>query len=223
LTNLRPKIGFCAVTAVIAASTADPIVEFCSNAGLFGPGHYTDRSNLDVVPALLAGLSLLLLYLVRRAPAIVSARGVSWNVGYSPPAIFVLQLAAVYLMETAEQFVVYGHPLGPTIWLGAPPLISLTIHAAIGIAVTFAIVRWRRTLAATTLRVIRLIRAIATFAAAPEQARVARRPGHTLLKELFPALRAIGDRAPPSVARPFHASSFGGNLCRPLGGFALPS
>lgn len=208
---------------MISASIADPIVEFCSNAGLFGTGPYTDRSNLDVLPALLAGVALLTLYLVRKAPAILAGPGPSWSAASSLPAIFLLQIATLYFMEAAEQLAVYGHPLASTLWLGAPLPISLAIHAAIGVAVTYAIVRWKCMLAATTLRVIRLIRAIATLAAALPQARVARRPVRSALRELFPALHSIGERAPPITTTSFHASSFWGKICFQHGGFASPS
>ena len=43
----------------MAAAIADPLVEFASNAGWFGAGNFTDHSNLDVVPALFAGVALL--------------------------------------------------------------------------------------------------------------------------------------------------------------------
>jgi len=186
---------------VIAASVADPIVEFCSNAGLFGPGEYTDQSNLDVFPALLAGLAILTFYFVRRAPAILAGNALSRDAIRLLPAILALQFAALYLMETAEQLVVWGHPLSATTWLGAPLPISAAFHVAVALAVLAALVASKRTLAATTLRVIRLIRAIATFAAVTPQPSRPRRPARSFCKELFLALCAIGERAPPLATR----------------------
>jgi hypothetical protein len=208
--------------AVIAASVADPIVEFCSNVGLFGAGRYTDHSNLDVFPTLIAGVGLLALYLVRRAPAILSGRVLSGGIASSLPLIFALQIAALYLMETTEQIVAWGHPLGSTIWLGAPLPVSFAIHALAGFAIAYAVVRSKRALAATTLRIIRVIRAIATFAPAAPQPRAERRPRRRAFKELVPALCAIGERSPPHPTRQFHASQMGDFLCYQNGGSVPP-
>jgi len=41
-------------------------------------------------------------------------------------------LATLFVMETLEQTAVYGHVLGGTLWLGAPILIALAMHVAIG-------------------------------------------------------------------------------------------
>lgn len=207
---------------MLAASIADPIVEFASNAGLFGMGRYTDHSNLDVVPALIAGLGLLALYFVRRASAILSGQALSAGVMTSLPAIFVLQLAVLYVMETAEQVLIWGHPLGSTIWLGAPFPIAVSIHAIVAFAVATTLVRSRRALAATTLRVIRSIRAIATLAAAPPRV-VTCKPRRSVLRKLVPALRAIGERAPPVRCVSFSHRHLGELVCYLSGGFLLPS
>ena len=45
--------------------------------GWFGRGSFTDHSNLDVVPALLAGVALMTLYLFRKARLVVFRPGVS--------------------------------------------------------------------------------------------------------------------------------------------------
>jgi hypothetical protein len=49
------SLGLC--SAVLAAAIADPLVEFASNAGWFGPGNFTDRSNLDVGPVFALGIA----------------------------------------------------------------------------------------------------------------------------------------------------------------------
>ncbi|MBV8343936.1 MAG: hypothetical protein JO190_02955 [Candidatus Eremiobacteraeota bacterium] len=200
MANSSIRWGFCAALAVISAAFADPLVEFASNAGWFGRGSFTDHSNLDVVPTLVAGAGLMVLYLVRRAPWVVAGRAFPRGVTPLLPTIFLLQILTLYGMETAEQLLVFGHVLGPAVWLGAPPLISLTIHAATCFAVTLWFGRSIRTLAATTLRVIRLIRAIATLAV-----RSAGMPARRVFyarpfKELAPVLCSIGERAPPIAA-----------------------
>ncbi|MFY9718551.1 MAG: hypothetical protein WAK16_02800 [Candidatus Cybelea sp.] len=187
----------CLGTAVIAAAIADPAVELASNAGWFGPGHFTDRSNLDVVPSLLIGIGLLALYLVTKAGSLVADRSLARGILRRLPAIFGLQILALFIMETLEQVGVYGHLLGPAIWLGGPLPASLMIHAAVCIVVTYAIARSARGLAVTTLRVIRLIRAIGTFAVRTAGVTACYRPQPIWFKELLRALRRVGERAPP--------------------------
>jgi hypothetical protein len=197
---VRFRFGFCLAIAVIAAAIADPIVEFSANAGWFGTCTFTDRSNLDVAPALILGVGLLAFYFVRRARAILSGRAPLRGVAALLPAIFGLQMAVLYAMETGEQLAVWHHALGPTLWLGGPPPISLTIHAAVCIGVGLGFVRSRRRLAATALRVIRLVRAIATIGVATEQPVATRRFETVAFDDLLPVLGAIGDRAPPILA-----------------------
>src|SRR5262249_25040176 len=50
------RLWFSLAVAVIASAIADPLLEAASNAGIFGNAHYTDHSNLDVLPALAVGL-----------------------------------------------------------------------------------------------------------------------------------------------------------------------
>lgn len=200
LTVSRFRLGFSLAVAVIATAIADPIVEFASNAGWFGSGSYTDHSNLDIVPALLAGVGLLALLLVRRAPAILAGQALPSGIAALLPTIFTLQVVTLYLMESAEQLIVWGHAFGPTVWLGGPPAISLAIHAAICLAVTFAIARSKRTLAATTLRVIRLITAIASFTERATAPVPVCRTRNACFKKFLPVLCTIGERAPPLAA-----------------------
>jgi hypothetical protein len=190
-------VPFCLAVAVITAAVADPIVEFASNAGWFGPGNFTDRSNLDVFPALVVGVGVLALYLIGRARAILAGTALPRRIGSLVPAIFVLQIAALYVMETAEQFVVGGHVLGPAVWLGAPIFASLAIHAAFCLAVTFWIARSARGLAVTTLRVIALIKTTARFAAHAFEILLPRRCDECSFRRLVPVLCRIGERAPP--------------------------
>lgn len=191
------RFPFCLAVAVIAAAVADPVVEFASNAGWFGPGSFTDRSNLDVFPALLAGIGVLALYLIGRAPAVLAGTALPRRIVTLVPAIFVLQIVALYVMETAEQFVVGGHPLGPAVWLGGPVVASLTIHAAFCLAVSFWIARSARGLALTTLRVIRLIKTTASFAAHAFEMLRPRRSDERCFRQLVRILCRIGERAPP--------------------------
>jgi hypothetical protein len=199
LRYFRSSFGFCAAIAVIAAAIADPIVEFASNAGWFGTGNFTDHSSADVMPAFLAGLGILGLYLARKARTLL-LDGAPDALPALLPLIFGLQIAALYVMETLEQLAVWHHTLGPAVWLGGPAPISVAVHTAICIAVAAALLGSKRRLARATLRVIAIVRAIATLPQAPENPfapRVARRAG---FKRSLPVFCTIGERAPPTAA-----------------------
>jgi hypothetical protein len=194
-------LGLCVTIAVISAAIADPVVEFASNAGCFGGGNFTDHSNLDIIPSLLAGIALLALYMTRKAQAVLAGRAIPRNAATMLPWIFALQMVTLYGIETAEQFVAWGHSLGPMIWLGAPLPFSLAIHAAVCLGVTYVIVRSGRVLAATTLRVIRMIVAIATLDLRTVAPIVYRRLELEIFRALLPLVCTIGERAPPLAAR----------------------
>ena len=70
------------------------------------------------------------------------------------PAILTMQMLALFMMETTEQFVVFGHPLGGTIWLGGPVIVSLAIHAFCGVVCVFSLSSALRALAAGIARVV---------------------------------------------------------------------
>lgn len=199
ISSIRP--GLCLTIAVIAAAIADPIVEFASNAGWFGQGRFTDQSNLDVVPALLFGVGLLALYMFRKARAVLAGRAIPKRITALLPTVFMFQLLTLYVMETVEQIVAWGHPLGAAIWLGGPLAISLAIHAAICVTVTYVVVRSGRALAATTLRVIRLVGAIASLAVQTVAPLATRRFDSLSFKALLPVPCTIGERAPPFALR----------------------
>lgn len=127
--------------ALIAAALVDPILEGLSNGGAFGRGTFTDHSNWDVVPALLVGVGVFLAWIVLRLrPGLADRSALRWirrNADTAPtelcrmlPATFLLQIAALFAMESLEQAVVYGHVLGGGLWLGAPAAVSLIAHFA---------------------------------------------------------------------------------------------
>jgi hypothetical protein len=181
----------------MAAAVADPIVEFASNAGWFGSGSFTDGSNLSVVPVLAAGAAMLLLYMVRKARALVAEGVCARGIAAGMPLIFALQLITLYAMETTEQVAVRGHVLGPTVWLGGPVLYSLAIHALCCLAVTLWMARSARRLAETTLRVMRLFETFARLAAGVPNTIVLRPYGERSFNEYAPLFCRIGERAPP--------------------------
>ncbi|TAM60913.1 hypothetical protein EPN52_04120 [bacterium] len=195
-----PLVVFCVAAACTAAALVDPLMETLSNSGLFGPGPLTDHSTIDVIPALGVGAALSLTFiiaLVRRT----LARAVD-RVALPPllPVIYALQLSALCAMETVEQIVITGHPLGGTIWLGGPMLISLSVHAAGCVVVTLALSRLLRWSARTLVRVVALVyllvfgRPRAPLAALASAFRAAiRRP-------IQDALERLAGCAPPALS-----------------------
>lgn len=207
------RLWFSIGVAVIAAALADPLVEFASNAGVFGPCDCTDHSNADVFPTLIAGLLLAVRFLYLRIRQHYSGGDRSrcgWlrpmNDALGPavlqrmlPAIFALQLGVLFAIETAEQFIVRGHLLGGTIWLGAPTPISLAIHAAFCVAITFIAARALRAVTATAVRIVDFIlRAIASIARV-SRGTFARYRYPVSFRRLVPVRCRIGERAPPRI------------------------
>jgi len=146
---------------MFAAVFADAVAEALSDASLFWHGRFTDQSSADLVPAFVIGLGALVLTLVLvilrgrreaggslRSLLLASARILTRReIVRLVPAIFVSQICALKAMETSEQIVVYGHPLGGTLWLGAPVLASLFIHALFCVGSAFVLSVVLRTLA----------------------------------------------------------------------------
>ncbi|HEX8805879.1 MAG TPA: hypothetical protein VF741_02975 [Candidatus Aquilonibacter sp.] len=194
------RIWFTLAAAIVAAAIADPCVEGASNAGWFGQGNFTDRSTLDVIPALLSGGLLLGIYLalrVRRELLRASNEALRANVGRLLPAILGLQLAVLFVMETCEQLLVYGRVFGGTVWLGGPVWFSLSVHALVGAAVAFALAYLVCACARSTVQMIRRIRALAMRALHDPAPLALRRLGRICLAHEAPVRCRIGNRAPP--------------------------
>lgn len=201
------RLWFCAAVALIAVAIADPAVEYASNAGWFGPGSFTDHSNLNVIPALAAGVLFAGLCLILRIRAALrrgaplaaretvgAGRGAWALVAFT----FGLQIAALAAFESGEQLVVLGHLGGPTLWAGGPLPVSLGVHALACVLSVIACARLLRGLERTTLRVLagRDLAVLAARAPAPLARRAAERP---IVLRPSRARRRIGERAPPPL------------------------
>lgn len=192
---------------------ANPTMESLSNAGAFGPGNYTDHALVDVFAAIALGAAGSLLWIVfqvrkwlagsvslpdwmRRSDLALDLRTLVRLI----PAIFVLQIAVLYSMETLEQIAIYGHILGPAIWLGGPALISLLMHLVIGVATTFmlrhGLRQCARAVAIIVCFVARLLIAIGAHTSIAVA--LARRAPFVASSSPLPCL--IGKRAPPLSA-----------------------
>jgi hypothetical protein len=198
---------FCLAVALTAAALIGPLVEYLANAGAFGTGAFTDRSNADVAPALCIGALVAAAFvaaLARRllrpsAPVPTWARraAAATRISHLQMAItFGMQIAALFVMETGEQSAVWGHPLGGTIWLGGPIAISLLLHAIGCIAVAGLFSRALRWLAIRVAVVLRLVQFLLLVA---KQTLLTNRISFSLALQ-HPAERAmhrLRGRAPP--------------------------
>lgn len=198
--------------AVIAAAAADPIVESLSNAGTFG-GHYADNNHLSVIPALFVGGILAIVTLALDSWS-ASRASDDWLVeaaksfsGRAPgrdlPCVFLMQLLALFLMESAEQFAFGGKLLGGTAWLGGPILFSLIVHALVGTGCLFALAGFMRGLLRTLAS---LVRAVAHFIwlaiARPGRCFRFGRETTALFRAQAAHVNQIGGRAPPLLHTP---------------------
>jgi hypothetical protein len=194
------RFWFTLAAAVVAAAIADPLVESAANAGWFGPGNFTDHSTLDVIPTLFSGALLIGVCFalhIRRELLRASVEALRTDIGRLLPAVFTTQLAVLFVMETIEQVVVVGHPLGGTIWLGGPLWFSLAVHAVTGIAIAFSLAHAICACARTTVRMIRRIRALAMRALHDPVPLALRRRDRMWLAHHAPVRCRIGNRAPP--------------------------
>jgi hypothetical protein len=139
---------FLAAVALIASAVSDLLVEAIANTGVFGRAFY-DTDDAGIVPSLIAAMLLAGSVIggharaaCRRSPgrrdrlANVAADLAAHAPLRDVPYILVLQVAALFAMESVEQLVAGGHLAGGLMWLGGPPLIAAAAHVAIGLLCT---------------------------------------------------------------------------------------
>jgi hypothetical protein len=199
--NAPARAVFCLAAAVVAAAAIDPSIEWMANDGLFGAGTFTDHSNLDVIPALAAGLVFAALFVAGVVRRMLRRQGheLDWLRGFTKllPVIFALQLLVLWSMETVEQIVVWGEPLGGTLWLGGPVVVSLCLHAAGCLTFTWLLARALQWSAKTVVAVMAVIcEFFCTLV--PEHATPRPRAGDIPpARFLEPFLARLNGRAPP--------------------------
>jgi hypothetical protein len=203
------RAGFCLAVALTAAALAGPLMESLADAGAFGAGSFTDGSNLDMLPALCVGTLAAVAFAIglARRLACPRARPPAWlqqaadagHLALSQALVtFVLQIAALFAMETGEQVLVAGHPLGGWVWLGGPVAISLAVHAAFGVLIAALFSRALHWLAIRIACVLRTVQCIVLASAQSPLALI----GLGFLELHYPAeraLRRIRGRAPPRL------------------------
>ncbi len=140
---------YVAAVALIAAAGSDLLVEAVANTGAFGRAYF-DTDDSSIVPSLLAAMILAggvigghMFAACRRSRA--GRRdwlaNVAADVARHAPlrhlqCVLGLQFAALFAMESAEHYVAHGRLAGGLLWLGGPPLASIALHVAIGLACT---------------------------------------------------------------------------------------
>ena len=204
---------FAVAAAVSGAALMDPLVEALSNAHLFGPGVYTDRSNADVIPALAVGAVLLAIFVVLGVARMLRhetamQRWLRASTEYLDPvsircllpAIFALQLGVLFTMETLEQWFVWGHVLGGMLWIGAPLIIGLLLHACGCVVVSITLSRVSRILAKRIYEAVRLALQCIVLRRNLNCVRHLRRESVTPSQLIAPFIERLKGRAPPQTA-----------------------
>lgn len=188
---------------------ADLLIEGLANRGVFGHARYTDGSDAVNGPVAVLGAIFLLRFLylrVRRAlfageagPAAASAAGhapapaaIASRLGM----IFVVQIGALWVMETYEQFAVVGHGFGGTVWLGGPVAMSLAIHLLVCVVTAFSARAVLRALEPRALRLLRALLALLGTVGTAHRPRFSRGLAPVIVLPYFVLCR-IGVRAPP--------------------------
>jgi hypothetical protein len=191
---------FGVAVAALAAALGDLLVEGLSNHGVFGPGHVTDGSSIDIAPETVAGVFLLAAFVwrrVRRGLREFSAAITGRMILRLLPAIFAVQIVLLFMMETAEQRIVAGHFMGGTIWLGGPVIISLTLHATICAIVAVIALASVRFLEPRALRLIRTLLAAIVFP--PSAPVVVVRSARTVPVTRWMIHHEVAKRGPPAA------------------------
>jgi hypothetical protein len=201
---------FVVAVAAIAAALADLVIEGLANRGVFGHAGFTDGSNAVNGPAAVLGAIFLLRFLYLRVRCALRAGGnaaaasgpslreltlgaIACRLG----AIFVVQIIALWAMETIEQYAVFGHGFGGTIWLGGPVALSLAMHAVVCVVTALCA---RLVLRALEPPAVRLLRAmLAVLGTVGDGSRPRFRAGLAPVIVLpYFVLCRIGVRAPPA-------------------------
>lgn len=197
--------------AAIAAALADLLIEGLANHGAFGNARFTDGSNASNGPVAVLGAVFLLRFLylrVRRAlrsghdapaPSGPTLRELTFAaIAWRLAAIFVVQVAALWVMETVEQYAVFGHGFGGTVWLGGPALLSLAMHAVACVVTAFSARAVLRALEPRAVRLLRALFAVLPIAGAGGRPRFCAGLAPVIVLPYFVLCR-IGVRAPPAA------------------------
>lgn len=179
-------------------------------------GPYGTYSHSAIIPTLLAacGLACFALLILmgeaveRDAPSPcdwlshVAARMGQASEFRIAAAVFVIQLLLLMAMESAEQTVAFGHPLGFTASLGSPPGIVLAAHAIAALIVVSLLMQACRGLTLAVRAIANAMRPILRLSAretiATPSVRRLRIEAGSEIKHRTPLARRIASRPPPA-------------------------
>lgn len=111
--------------------------------------------------------------------------------------ITLIQIATLYGMESIEQFLAFGHPLGGLAWLGGPPLIALLIHVGVSLLTVTGLIAMMRGIAhaCRIVRTLISIRIIRSRDALPPK--LSQRRAFRPIRRLDVPARRLFKRGPP--------------------------
>ena len=114
--------------------------------------------------------------------------------------IFAAQAAILYLMETAEQRVMYGHVLDGLLWLGGPIAVGFAAHAVMTVVIAVTASKALQAFADATVQALNAMRALALSYVRIAQPAFVRIQDFALLRRSAAILRRNGERAPPILS-----------------------
>jgi hypothetical protein len=200
------RLPLLLATAIVAAALGDACVETIANSGIIGRG-YADNNHLSIIPALVAGVCLLLIAIVMRCVHLLRHSRVpraapAHSPFFDAACVFAFQITALFVMETVERIAYGGNVSFSIAWLGGPVWFSLPAHAVLACVCTRAAARFTRSAAHRCAALVAI--ALRSFLLAPSSGALL--PAHRgdaafLLPERF-CVRNTGERAPPFLPAP---------------------
>jgi hypothetical protein len=200
---------FVIAAALLAAATANPIVESIANSGIFGGG-YADHDQSSVGPTLAIAALFALAFVVTRTVRMLRGTrgpdpmltGLARDLARRRPAsdlpiVIALQFVVLFAMERVECLTSGGTESGLA-WLGGPILFAVAMHALIGIGMTFALGYALRSFARVLATAVRaVLEAIAIGIARSTGAAFATQTFDVASGSSLAHVRSIRGRAPP--------------------------
>jgi hypothetical protein len=200
---------FVVAAALLAAATANPIVESIADSGIVGSG-YADHDQSSVGPTLAIAALFALAFVVLRVTRLLKgtadresvlssvARDLARRAPASDlPIVFALQFVALYAMERVECLTGGGVESGLA-WLGGPAFFAIAVHVLVGIAITIGLGRGLRSFAGLLATAVRaVLEAIAFVRIRTVAAAFAKQTYDAVAGRSLASVRAIRGRAPP--------------------------
>src|SRR5580658_4738565 len=193
------RIPLLVAIALLGAAIGDPLVETIANSGVLGSG-YADNNHSSVIPTLIVAGALALMLIGLECRRLLQGRGEARERPLSDiPCVILLQLGAVFMMESGEQLFCEGGLLGGTAWLGGPVMFSLLMHACIGAICTVLVAHGMRAVVRRCATLVEVVFERILCAFGPKIATIFARRDDEVPRCRTQMLRVhqCGERAPP--------------------------